>query len=32
MAIGSLEASLMKLDYKFEVGNGVKKLIEELKK
>lgn len=32
MAIGSLEASLMKLDYKFEIGNGVKKLIEELKK
>ncbi|MBW5399959.1 alanine--glyoxylate aminotransferase family protein [Brachyspira pilosicoli] len=32
MAVGALEASLIKLGYKFEVGSGVKKLIEELKK
>ncbi|WIH82173.1 pyridoxal-phosphate-dependent aminotransferase family protein [Brachyspira pilosicoli] len=32
MAVGALEASLIKLGYKFEVGSGVKKLIEELNK
>ena len=32
MAMGALEASLIKLGYKFEVGSGVKKLIEELNK
>lgn len=32
MAVGALEASLIKLDYKFEIGSGVKKLIEELNK
>ncbi|MEI0596646.1 alanine--glyoxylate aminotransferase family protein [Brachyspira pilosicoli] len=32
MAVGALEASLIKLGYKFEVGIGVKKLIEELNK
>ena len=32
MAVGSLEASLLKLGYKFNVGGGVKKLIEELNK
>lgn len=32
MAVGALEASLVKLGYKFELGSGVKKLIEELNK
>lgn len=32
MAVGALEASLIKLGYKFEIGSGVKKLIEELNK
>ena len=32
MAVGSLEASLIKLGYIFNVGSGVKKLIEELNK
>ncbi|WP_300703053.1 alanine--glyoxylate aminotransferase family protein [uncultured Brachyspira sp.] len=32
MAMGALEASLLKLGYKFELGSGVKKLIEELNK
>ena len=32
MAVGALEASLIKLGYKFVVGSGVKKLIEELNK
>lgn len=32
MAVAALEASLIKLGYKFEVGSGVKKLIEELNK
>ena len=32
MAVGSLEASLLKLGYKFNLGIGVKKLIEELNK
>ena len=32
MAVGALEASLVKLGYKFELGSGVKRLIEELNK